>query len=919
MQKRKSLFSIVLVVLVLVLAVAMLVACNNQKAKYTITFNDGSDPAKTVTLEEGKALTDDQIPEAKSIEGKVFDGWYIGETKVEAGYTPTENVTADAKYSTAKVTVSFVNGDVKIDVTVDYNAAIAADKLPANAQPADSRIFVFDGWFDGETKFASDMTFTANRTFIAKFNRTGYLVTFSNPTAQAQSIVQAVAINDEGVASLPNGLIPADRDVPSVAGKVFIGFYNGANKAVVNMPITDDVNFVACYVGEEDYIGLWADDENKLVVLIDSENDFVSLGTDTEYYRYFSFNTDNGKFEYTSGSTSWSLLIEGDGLKVTKMSEASFPVTYVMTKVTKEVDFAGEYIRKGYSDTLSILNGGYVLIGDYSYRGADYQYAKLSENNGVYTLTVVDEDGNVKTASAVVSNSILTVGGDVDVAGIWIKDATYKFRIYAKSNYDSIIKYEVDGEYIYVYLDENNVYSLITADKEIVQEGDELPELDRIVTLTFPDNSKRFIKMGYYDYLFAGNEAGTYTYSDGVESQTIVLDGFGNARISGMSGAFSYTVLSENLIFIKAFGQRVQLNGNTFSVIESDSYAGEYYQLNNDSYNNSKLEFDGFGVVTLYTGDYGYDEVVGSYEVDEQNGTIRIVGVVYEEVEYDGVYTVLFDGETLCCNGTYFGKEADSKINLLTGTWIDSNAENTVEIEYNSSLTVTFNDNAATDIIPLKYDKSVLQFKIDSNVYVLALENGVVTVTADGHTVATLLKDVTIDAKFIGTWAAKDESKTFDLIVEEKKITLNGENAINIESGYSLRFTVNGVDYVLYILSAGPELDFGDEEIEMVDANSSGGTVGDKITNVYFHGTWELSLVDEGMPSASIVINETSVTIGGVEVTNLKFNDAGGYNGEISFTYDGKNYTISKESMFGATLLKLVGTDKTARMDKIEE
>ncbi len=115
---KKSIISVLAVVLVLTLVVVVAVACE-QPANYTITFKNGETTVDTVEIEQGKALTAEQIPaDPTAPQGQTFTGWYVGETKVTAGYTPTDNVTATAKFETQTPSIYFVTvkqGDYTIE------------------------------------------------------------------------------------------------------------------------------------------------------------------------------------------------------------------------------------------------------------------------------------------------------------------------------------------------------------------------------------------------------------------------------------------------------------------------------------------------------------------------------------------------------------------------------------------------------------------------------------------------------------------------------------------------------------------------------------------------------------------------------------------------------------------------------------
>ncbi len=346
-MKRKSVFSIVLAVVALMLCVATLVACNDDQTetvKYTITFDDGSEPAKTVTLEEGKSLTAEQLPTAKTLEGKVFVGWYIGETKVEAGYTPTEDVTATAKYASAKVTVSFMDGETVIKtVEIDYGTAIAADKLPEDLSKTD---YKFTGWFDGATKFNAEMTFNEDKTFVA------------------------------------------------------------------------------CFVGAQDYSGLWVDEDKKTVVFFD-EN-YLFVGTDYCDISKLSFDADTGEMKYPKPSfgNGWTLAIEGNQLKVTKIASDG-NVEYSAVKQTEASELSGTYVKNA-SGRMVVSYSGYALIIS-SYNVPEYQYVRLTNDGADIVLTCVDGNNTI-TAPVTVGDGYLNIGGN-DVNGVWMKNSRFEFQI----------------------------------------------------------------------------------------------------------------------------------------------------------------------------------------------------------------------------------------------------------------------------------------------------------------------------------------------------------------------------------------------------------------------------------------------------------------------------------------------------------
>ena len=133
--------------------------------EYTVTYALGENAAADATapaaqtVEEGTAITLPAAPAAA--EGYVFDGWYVGDTKLDGTtYTVEGNVTVTAKYVLSQVppapveyTVTYALGEnaaadatAPAAQTVDEGTAIT---LPA--APAAAEVYVFYGCYVGNT------------------------------------------------------------------------------------------------------------------------------------------------------------------------------------------------------------------------------------------------------------------------------------------------------------------------------------------------------------------------------------------------------------------------------------------------------------------------------------------------------------------------------------------------------------------------------------------------------------------------------------------------------------------------------------------------------------------------------------------------------------------------------------------------
>ena len=191
---KKSIISVLAVVLVLTLVVGVAVACE-QPATYTVTFKNGETTVSTVEVEQGKALTAEQIPnDPTPAQGKTFVGWYVGETKVTAGYTPTENVTAVAKFddvSAETYTVTFKNGETTVKtVEVEQGQELTAAQIPSDPTPPQGQTFA--GWYVGETKVTAGYKPTGNVTAVAKFSQPPQATKYSVTVAEGDYTVEGI-------------------------------------------------------------------------------------------------------------------------------------------------------------------------------------------------------------------------------------------------------------------------------------------------------------------------------------------------------------------------------------------------------------------------------------------------------------------------------------------------------------------------------------------------------------------------------------------------------------------------------------------------------------------------------------------------------------------------------------------------------
>ena len=133
-----------------------------QIVNATLTFKNGDATVSTVTKEAGTALTAADLPADPTLADHHFLGWYVGETKVEAGYVLSADATATAKFAHDVATITFKDGDnVVTTVTKETGDTLAATDFPGTDPTKTGYHFV--GWFIGETELTEGYTLRCHR------------------------------------------------------------------------------------------------------------------------------------------------------------------------------------------------------------------------------------------------------------------------------------------------------------------------------------------------------------------------------------------------------------------------------------------------------------------------------------------------------------------------------------------------------------------------------------------------------------------------------------------------------------------------------------------------------------------------------------------------------------------------------------
>ena len=182
---------------------------------YTVTFKDGEKTLYTLKVAGGELL---KLPVVDERTGYTFDGWYNGETKIEADYKVTGNITLHAKWTadTYTITYNLYEGENNADNPTSYNIETRTITLFSPTKTG----YTFGGWY-------TDEAFTNAKTQIAK-GSTGDITLHAKWTADTYTI--AYNLNDgENNTNNPTSYTVETEKItladPTKTGYTFGGWY----------------------------------------------------------------------------------------------------------------------------------------------------------------------------------------------------------------------------------------------------------------------------------------------------------------------------------------------------------------------------------------------------------------------------------------------------------------------------------------------------------------------------------------------------------------------------------------------------------------------------------------------------------------------------------------------------------------------
>ena len=182
----------------------------------------------TVTFTNGENVTTVQVPTGTTIgslmpedpdapEKQQFVGWFSRETQITASTVVNEDISAEARFEQAYVTVTFYNGEVEY-VTRDVVKGSALGTLPNSPVATGKR---FNGWVIGETAVTAETIINEDTRIDADFTELTVLRFVMNNGTEDE-LVQYLEVEAE----TPVGTLP---EAPYKDGYEFVRWYNQDN------------------------------------------------------------------------------------------------------------------------------------------------------------------------------------------------------------------------------------------------------------------------------------------------------------------------------------------------------------------------------------------------------------------------------------------------------------------------------------------------------------------------------------------------------------------------------------------------------------------------------------------------------------------------------------------------------------------
>ncbi len=856
------------------------------EAKFTQLFDltfvaDGETVAEFTDVRAGATIPTANIPADPVKEGYAFDGWFNGETRFDFTAPVTAGGTYEAVF-TQLFTVAFVNGEE----TVASFSVRAGETVPADSIPGDlpsTEEFQFVGWFSGETEFDDLAPVTDNVVYSARFERIAFALTFGET-------VVYVPVSDPVLSA---------EDIPGApAGNgVFLGWYCDGVKAEAGITVTENAAYEAVFVTEADYLGVWADTEAHIAVIV--TEDGVTFGEDELFDVEFTFDFETGSMTFDNGSyytDTYTLTAVGDTLTLSHdyydtMYEEMVSETYQLTRCGT-FELAGSYLNG--TTGLVVLDGG--ILASF---GSSDRYGRLYQEDGAWkleyyansyttTLTVLDVtvDGR--------GNLVIAGASSESENGIYVEaDSCARYEYYVSEVGSRFLyAYQTAEGTVYVWRDYDNVqsYAEITG---IVAEGE-------IITISVGDQSMIARITGSDNFVLAGSERGTYTGAAG----ELTLDGFGTAVLGEEEIAYT---LAGSIAILDQTGYVLDFEKHTYTAASAveGGVSGRFLLDGSTSYS---VTFYDFGVlIFVYTSSWSGDTLYpGTYTVADGQ-------IVVEDVYYniDGSWQVQEDGNVLTEVGgdaVYVkeGYEVVSQLENFEGWFVDEGGN---YVSFNTALgMVTY--RGQTTAFSANYNGSVLTFTAVDEGSPIEGSEPEFTATVSGETL-TITFDRMIEwddvyEEYITEPVTETYTATEEPVIEldafaGKWVDANDNTYLFDGQGSVVYDTGDSSETYAYTLNEeGNVASFGDSYVSFTCTLTSATTM-----SVYYDDgevpfPTTATFVEKDAFAGSWMCEEDDYQYvlqfdgyGTITVTSLSYPDSSWYNGTGSYSVSGNVVTFS--------------------------
>ena len=842
----------------------------------SIVFKNGDVTVATKTPEKNTALVAADIPAAPVVEGKTFLGWYIGDTKVEAGYVAAADATATAKFEDTTYTLVFKNGDETVTtITVKHGAVPAEDALPADPEKAG---FSFDGWKAGDAAFDETAAVTADATYTAAFTKTHYIVVFKNGDAETTVLVPLDA------ATLTAEMIPTVPEAPDGSG--CDGWFADGVKAESGLAITADTTFTAHFVGADAFAGVYADLVHGEFLTITDALAASGKATDTAKL------TPDGTLSWKVSGTTYTVSLTANGVTLTvneydAMKEEFVDTVYTMTRLSVVEGLAGTY---KFARTTSYTVNEYGVVTAYDNNSSAPYFGLVTKNeDGTMTL--------LKKTSA--SGRLDALAITVDSKGNWVVNDNGYAKIYVKAEKDAEVKAyycSATGEYLYViYLvkgstDEKVVTYAKSVDKiSCYATIDGTIAANNVVTFTAGDKTATVKLLGTAS---TSNMSFTYPGAEKDKSYTgtlgtITLDGFGNTKVGDAD--YTYELRGDKL-FIGGEAHVLLLNeAGTYTVLNKDAYAGTYIIYTAyEEVSGYTVILDGYGT---FTEKGKYSNTVGTYTVTD--GKITVVGT-----DYSGEWTVVAGGKAMTMTKSEkrydlvlntYSADISEAVSALLGNWVDA-SDNKIVVYWWTRVECYAMDMGGTTmrltpywdgsaLVCARWNDACAEFDDMTATLVitrsgdnLIITHGCTKDDGDGFgktktvtwTYAAYTEPFAFEEDVRGTW--KDADGNYTLVIGEDTLTLNGKAAADITGSEGVYdFTVDGTAYTLYYYYDSKwHLAQGSDDVTLAKEIE----IDPSVTEIpeAMRGTW-IAKVEDGRETSGYLTHKFVITADGVTYT----------------------------------------------------